>query len=308
MFIFGYKTDYEVMRHSFQFFFWLLLCGVLTGCNAPLRRLEHQVKSEFARSPGTFALAFRDLSSKKGELLLNARESFHAASTMKTPVLAEVYKQAATGKFQLHDSLIIKNEFKSIVDGSAYSLSETEDSELELYQKIGQPVSIYELCYKMIILSSNLATNIIIELVAATNVTQTMRDLGAMDIQVRRGVEDTKAFQRGMNNTTTAYDLMLLFDRLGRRTLVSPEASDAMLNILLDQRFREVIPARLPPEVKVAHKTGWITAVRHDSGIVILPDGRRYVLVLLSKGWKEDALATDIMAKVSRMVYDYYTQ
>lgn len=172
------------------------------------KKLQKQIKKELIRSPGTFAVAFRDLTGQKKDILINAREAFHAASTMKTPVLLEVYKQAAKGKFKLTDSLIVKNEFKSIVDGSPYSLNPEDDSEFDLYHKIGQPESIYDLCYKMIILSSNLATNIIMELVDAKKVTQTMRDLGAMDIQVRRGVEDIKAFEMGLNNTTTAYDLM----------------------------------------------------------------------------------------------------
>lgn len=287
---------------------FVLFLGIISCQKSPLTQLEENIQAEFAKSPGTFALAFQDLSDTSRTLLINAKEEFHAASTMKTPVLLEVYKQAAAGRFQLTDSLVVKNEFKSIVDGSPYSLDVSDDSEPKLYEQLGQKISIYDLCYDMIIQSSNLATNIVIELVDAKNVTQTMRDLGAMDIQVRRGVEDTKAFQQGLNNTTTAYDLMLLFEKMGRKELVSSEACDAMIDILLDQKFNEVIPAQLPEDVKVAHKTGWITSVRHDSGIVLLPDGRQYVLVLLSKGWESDELATEIMANVSKMVYDYYIQ
>lgn len=290
--------------------FFLVMLIAISSCQQPtsLEQLEASIRTEFERSPGTFAVAFRDLADTSRYLLINAKEAFHAASTMKTPVLVEVYKQAAAGKFQLTDSLMVKNEFHSIVDSSLYSLSEADDSELELYQKIGQKVSIYDLCYDMIIRSSNLATNIVIELVDAKKVTQTMRDLGAMDIQVRRGVEDTKAYQQGLNNTTTAYDLRLLFEGLGKGTLVSTEACDAMIAILREQKFNEVIPAQLPENVQVAHKTGWITSVRHDSGLVMLPDGRKYALVLLSKGWESDELATEIMANVSKLVYDYFVE
>lgn len=294
------------MKFSNMLLFTVLFA--MLGCQQTesMESLETRIRAEFERSPGTFAVAWRDLEDTSRTLLINAKEEFHAASTMKTPVLVEVYKQAAAGKFDLTDSLIVKNEFYSIVDSSLYSLSEEDDSELELYKKIGQPVSIYDLCYDMIIRSSNLATNIVIELVDARKVTQTMRDLGAMDIQVRRGVEDTKAYRQGLNNTTTAYDLMLLFEALGRGELVNPEACDQMIDILLDQKFNEVIPAQLPEGVQVAHKTGWITSVRHDSGLVMLPDGRKYVLVLLSKGWESDELATEIMANVSRLVFDFY--
>ncbi len=287
----------------FLLFFWLLISGA--SAQPAINDLDRAVRKEFARSPGVFALAFQEIRRPEHQLLINEKEVFHAASTMKTPVMAEVYRQAATGKFKLSDSLLIKNEFKSIVDGSSFSLEVGVDSEEKLYQRIGEKASIYDLVYDMIIYSSNLATNIVIELVDARNVTQTMRSIGAMDIQVLRGVEDGKAYRLGKNNTTTAFDLMLLFHEIARGKLVSKKACKEMTSILLDQKFNEGIPALLPKEVKVAHKTGWITSVRHDSGIVMLPDGRKYVLVILSKGWQSDELATEIMANTSRLVYDY---
>jgi beta-lactamase class A len=175
-----------------------------------------------------------------------------------------------------------------------------------LYKKAGKKVKIYDLLYQMIIQSSNLATNIIIDLVGAQNVNKTMREMGAMDIQVLRGVEDNKAFRAGLNNTTTAYDQMLIFTQMAQGHVVDKQSSDAMIDILLDQKFNDKIPAKLPKKVKVAHKTGWITGVNHDAGIVILPDGRKYVLVLLSKELQVDKAAVKSMAKVSKMIYDYF--
>ena len=284
----------------------LFFAGCKTSQPDPLARLEESIRTEFSQSPGTFALAFRDLQDTSRTLLINAHEEFHAASTMKTPVMIEVYKQAGSGRFLLRDSLLVKNEFFSIVDSSVYSLDIGDDSEEKLYNHIGEKASINDLVVDMITYSSNLATNIVIDLVDARKVTQTMRELGAPDIEVLRGVEDNKAYEQGLSNTTTAYDLMVIFERLGRRDIITPQACDAMIDILLEQHFNNVIPAKLPPDVKVAHKTGWITRVRHDSGLVILPDGRQYVLVLLSKGWESDELATELMANVSKMVYDYF--
>ncbi len=266
--------------------------------------LLDNIKTELGRNSGFFAMAFRNVGT--GEtLLLNAQESFHAASTMKTPVMIEVYKQAAAGKFSLTDSVLIRNDFLSIVDSSRYQLNVTDDSQQDLYTRIGKKTTIYDLVYQMIILSSNLATNILIEMVDGKKVTQTMRELGAMDIQVLRGVEDSKAFAKGLNNTTTAYDLMLVFDKLARSEVVDAGSSREMINILHNQQYREIIPARLPQGVKVAHKTGSITALQHDSGIVYLPDGRKYVLVLLSRKLENEKAAIESMAKVSEMVYKY---
>lgn len=289
-------------------FIFILLIPILLGCTKPsaLETLKLDIEKELAKNEGTFAVAFKDL--QTGDtLFINARETFHAASTMKTPVMIEVYKQAHEGVWSLTDSVDVKNEFKSIVDGSLYSLDSTDDSERNLYKQVGKKRTVADLTYDMIIVSSNLATNLVIEYVDARKVTQTMRELGAKDIQVLRGVEDNKAYQQGLNNTTTAFDLMLIFEHLAKGELVSKEACDDMIRILLDQKFKEIIPAKLPVEVKVAHKTGSITGVRHDSGIVFLPDGRKYVLVLLSKEMKNTDAGIESMAVASELVYKYIT-
>ena len=282
---------------------------VVASCNTSkkaLKTLQSDIEKELSGKKGTFAVAFKDLKTGR-HINIKDKETFHAASTMKTPVMIEVYKQAGEGKFSLNDSIELKNEFKSIVDGSSFSLDSTDDSEFELYKHIGEKRTIAALLYQMIIVSSNFATNLIIQKVGAENVTQSMRELGAKDIQVLRGVEDNKAFEKGVINTTTAHDLALIFEKIAKGETVSAEASQAMINILLDQKFNEIIPALLPPGVKVAHKTGSITHVHHDSGIVILPDGRKYVLVLLSKDWEDEKQTIQTMANISLLVYKYVT-
>jgi beta-lactamase class A len=281
----------------------LWLCGcTATKQQARMNTLKEEITAELGKQKGTFAVAFKDLQTGQ-ELLINEHVSFHAASTMKTPVLLEAYRQAAEGKFSITDSIVVKNEFKSIVDGSSFSIAPEDDSDQELHKLLGQKRTLYDLLYRMIIQSSNLATNIVIEKLDAKKVTQTLRVLGAKDMQVLRGVEDTKAYRQGLNNTATAYDLMLLFQKIAQGEAVSKEASQEMVKILLDQKFKDIIPAKLPKDVKVAHKTGWITGVRHDSGIVFLPDGRKYVLVLLSKELQDEPAGIAAMASVSEMIY-----
>lgn len=269
-----------------------------------LSELNRQAQERFAKVEGRFAVAFKDL--QNGEMLLfNEKESFHAASTMKTPVMMEVYRQAKAGKFKLTDSILVKNEFKSIVDGSSFGLDISDDSADGMYKLIGQKMTIYDLVYQMITVSSNLATNILIDLVDAKNANAFMRTLGAKDIQVLRGVEDTKAFRQGLNNSVTAFDLMMIFEKLAQRKVVSKKASDEMIKVLLDQKFNDLIPLNLPKDVKVAHKTGWITGVHHDSGIVYLPNGKKYVLVILSKELKNEAEGKKAITEVSELIYEY---
>ncbi|MBA4853112.1 serine hydrolase [Emticicia sp. BO119] len=289
-----------------NFYFITLFLGTIMQSMAQTgtsEQLKKTIEAKLSTVEGEFALAFKDLQTGQ-TLFINEKDNFHAASTMKTPVMIEIFKQARAGKFKLSDSIVVKNEFKSIVDSSPFSLDITDDSADEMYKKIGKKMTIYDLTYQMIIVSSNLATNILIDLVDAKKANATMRTLGADDIQVLRGVEDSKAFKLGMNNTVTAYDLMTIFEKLAQKKVVSEQDSEDMIEILLDQKFREKIPAKLPKEVKVAHKTGSITGVQNDSGIVYLPDGRKYVLVLLSRKLKDEKKGIDAFADISRMIYD----
>ncbi len=269
-----------------------------------MRTLKKEIIEEFSSQKEDFALAFYDLQSGK-HLYINQNQVFHAASTMKVPVMIEVFKQDHEGKFNLNDSLKVENHFKSIVDSSVYQLDSLDDSYSPLYHKTGQKKSIYDLTYLMIIHSSNLATNIVIDLVGAKNVMKTIQKMGVKKMKVLRGVEDQKAFDLGLNNVTSARDLMLLLKEIALGKAVSRPASDSMIHILLDQKFNEIIPALLPQDVRVAHKTGNITGVDHDAGIVFLPDGRKYILVLLSKNLQDEKSSISAMARVSRLVYDF---
>jgi beta-lactamase class A len=253
---------------------------------------------------GTFAVAFESLSDTR-HLSMNETMMFHAASTMKTPVMVEVFKQMRQGRLSIEDSVVVRNEFKSIVDGSSYQLDVKDDSDDMMYGKLGSKVTVRELLTKMITVSSNLATNLLMELVDATKVTASMRALGACTIEVLRGVEDGKAFEKGLNNRTSALDLLVVLKAIARGEAVDSAASKEMLHMLLQQHFSDLIPALLPSDVRVAHKTGSITGVEHDSGIVFLPDGRSYVLVILSKDLKEVAAGKKAIAKISRRIYDF---
>ncbi|MBF8293976.1 MAG: Serine hydrolase [Bacteroidetes bacterium] len=274
------------------------------GMSQGYEKLRLDVHQMLETVPGFFAVAFKP-GGDTAALLINERAMFHAASTMKTPVMIEVFRQARKGQFSLDDSVSVRNEFKSIVDGSLYELDLKDDSDDSMYKRIGGKASVRELIHQMIIVSSNLATNILMGLVGAEKVTGTMRRLGAHDIEVLRGVEDGKAFERGMNNRTNAYDLLLILEAIAEGRAVDPSSSKAMVDVLLAQQFGDLIPALLPPNVRVAHKTGSITGVEHDSGIVYLPDGRRYVLVLLSKDLKNLQEGKQALARVSKRIYDF---
>lgn len=268
-------------------------------------KFEQNIQAQIDSIDGTIAVAFYSLSQPKDSLLINVDEKFHAASTMKVPVMIELFKQDHEGKIDLQDSILLKNEFKSIVDGSLYSMDINDDSDDIIYSQIGTKVALSDLMHSMITVSSNLATNVLIELVDAKNTTATMRSLGARNIEVLRGVEDQKAYDQGLSNSTTARDLMIIMEAIANNTAGRQGDCEAMITILKDQQHNDLIPMYIPKEVQVAHKTGSITGVHHDAGIVYLPDGRTYILVLLSKNLKDFDKGTDQLAKISKTVYDY---
>ena len=269
----------------------------------PTDSLLERIEQRIAREPGALvALAYIDL--RSGDtLFLNADTSFHAASTMKVPVMVELFRQADKGSFRMDQGLLLVNQFASIVDGSPYVLDRGSDSDSTLYARIGSRVRVDSLLRLMITRSSNLATNTLIALVGAKAVTQTMRSLGASRIQVLRGVEDGKAFDRGLNNTTTARDLAIILRAIEEGRTAPPAATREMLAVLLAQEFNERIPAGLPPGVRVAHKTGDITAIAHDAAIVYPPGRGPYVLVVLTRGIRDARKSDSLIADLSSLIY-----
>ncbi len=263
-------------------------------------RLESRLRAIIGGSGAEVSVAFRTLDGR-AQALMDPDRTFHAASTMKVPVMIELFKQAGAGTLSLDDPLPIRNQFRSIVDGSPYQLSEGADSDKAIYSAVGKALTLRELCEAMITVSSNFAANLLIEKVGVENIRATVTSLGADGMQVLRGVEDQKAFEKNLNNSTTARGLLVLFERIGKGTAVSPEADAAMVEILKRQAFNDGIPSGLPKGTVVAHKTGNITRIHHDAGIVF---GKRpYVLVILIRGLPDVKKSAALMASISKAVH-----
>ncbi len=253
----------------------------------------------------TIALSVYDLETGR-EMDIHADEPLHPASTIKVHVMMEVFHQADQGMISLDQQIPVHNSFASIADGSSFSLDVKDDSETSLYEKVGQVVSIRELTRLMIVRSSNLATNILLEKVGAENVNSFIQSLDIQGITVRRGVEDNAAFRLGMNNSATARGLTQTMQAIAERRVVSKQASDEMIQILLGQEFNESIPALLPKSVKVAHKTGWTGEYYHDTGIIFIENRQPYAISIMTRGFPEDKEeeAHECMAQISKCVYD----
>ena len=230
----------------------------------------------------------------------------HAASTMKVPVLMEAFHQSESGKLKLDQNVPVKNEFASIVDGSLFALAKEDDSDQELYTHIGREMPFSALMERMINSSSNLATNIIIQLVAPQNVMALMKDIGAADMTVLRGVEDIKAYDAGRNNTTSARALAQCLKAALDPKRFRDDSRERMFKILLSQKFKEIGDAihRIDPSLLVASKDGFITAIRHDAAIIRDASGKDSILVILTEGVEEDQ---DGKKLIGVLAYDIWT-
>lgn len=262
--------------------------------------LAERVRARVATVAGArVAVAYRSLG-RPDTLFVDVDSVFHAASTMKVPVMIEIMRRVDDGRLRLAQPIPLANRFASIVDGSPYSLDAGDDSDSTLYARVGTSVPLDELMERMITHSSNLATNALIQLVTADSVQATTVALGAPGMRVLRGVEDGKAYEAGLSNTTTARALATLMAAIQTGRAGSTTATRHMLDILLRQAFHGEIPAGLPPGTRVAHKTGSITGVLHDAAIVYPPNRAPYVLVVLTAQITDAGHARTLIADIAR--------
>jgi beta-lactamase class A len=231
-------------------------------------------------------------------------EWFHAASTIKIPVLVGVFAAVAAGDLELQSRVHVRNRFFSVADGSPYRIESGRDSNSAVHANVGKTMKVLELSRHMIVTSSNLATNLLVDLIGVGRMQRTLEELGVRGVELRRGVEDERAFADGINNRVTARGLVDVLRLIEEEKAISKEASDGMLEILHQQEFRSGIPAGLPNDARVANKTGEISTVAHDAGLVYLPDRAPYALAILTE-WEPTGGGSrkDTLAGISRAVY-----
>lgn len=271
---------------------------------APRRtaQLESRIR-EMTESYGDAEIAVTVIDASTGtRISLQGDRVFHAASTMKVATLIEAFRQAEEGAISLSDSLRVENRFRSILDGSIYSIE--DDTDDAIYGRLGTRMSIRDLIGQMVSVSSNLATNLLIDHLGAAAIQGTIDRVGVRHMRVLRGVEDLKAYERGMNNVATSEDLALLLEAIRTGTAVSAEASTEMMEVLFKETFNEMIPRSLPADVRVAHKTGFITGIDHDAAIVYPKRGESYVVVILTEGFDDHASSRRAGAEIARIIHE----
>jgi beta-lactamase class A len=233
----------------------------------------------------------------------NADAYFHAASTIKLAVLVGVYGEVWRGRLTADAPVHVRNKFTSIVEARPFTLNLDGEPSQEVARQLGRTMTVRELAYHMITTSSNFATNLLIDVVGVAAIQRALEELKIEGVVMRRGVQDEAAFQAGLNNEVTANGLLKLLRMIAEGRAWSPETCAQMLEILLDQQFKSGIPAGLPGDVHVAHKTGNISTVHHDAGIIYMGSRNPYFLVILTQ-FPQQMRRSAAVAEVSKDLFE----
>jgi len=252
-----------------------------------------------------YAVALQDYESGL-RLTIHADRRFHAASTMKVAILLAIGRAIDEKRLEPDETLHVRNRFLSAIDGTPFRIDPESDGYPQLHRLTGRTARISDLTEWMIVSSSNLATNLLLDYLTVEYVRRVLDDAGVKGMDLRRGVDDTKAHEQNFNNETTAQGLLDLFATL-RGDFLSKASRERAINILLQQRFNSMIPAPLPAHASVAHKTGEISTACHDAGIIYLPERDPYILVVLTEVPAEANGRRETIAKVSEVVFQMLT-
>jgi beta-lactamase class A len=272
------------------------------------RALTEQIE-KIEKESGAKAVAVALHDTESGfELHYKADRFFHAASTIKVPILLGVFAAIDRGDLLPHSRVHVRNRFLSVVEDVPFRVESGRDANSAVHNAIGKMMRVDELAYHMITTSSNLATNLLLGVVGAKAVNQTLKELGVDGgIELERGVEDELAFEKGINNMVTADGLLRILVLLSQGKAFSPALSRRMMDILHGQEFNQGIPARLPKGTRVAHKTGEISTVAHDAGVIYLPKRKPYVLVVLTEWDPAGSGRSKTIAAISHTIYEFLT-
>lgn len=258
------------------------------------RKLTTEIEKIATNLDGVMGVAIRDLTTGE-EILLNANMSFPTGSSIKIPVLIELHKQAAAGKYKLTDQRWLERTDK--VGGSGV-INNFGDHTSQL--------SLNDLAVLMVVLSDNTATNMLIDQTGMANVNATLDQLGLKEIRLQRKMIDLAASGRGDENIATPFAAMELMAKLYKGEAVSRKLSDDVLTFL-KLRKGSPIPKLIPGNIVIANKPGGIEGVACDWAIVYVPN-RPFAITVMTNYNGETANAEDAISQIAKLAYDHFAR
>jgi beta-lactamase class A len=254
----------------------------------PLASLSHEVRRLAARVPAAIGLEVFDLDTGY-HTGFNAAASMPAASTIKLPVMVAVFEQLQAGRFGLRKHVTLLASDKDWGSGDLCD------------EPVGTTYPVSELLEKMIEVSDNTATNMLIRLVGRQNINRAMTALGLQHTHLYGDVR-TEGWSIRQTLRTSPADLVHLLALMAHRDLVDEWSSNEMIAILEADEYNTLLPEPLPDDVTVAHKTGSLFDTLNDAGIVYASDAP-YVIAVMTTALPSQDLGRTFIHTVSRLAY-----
>ena len=283
-----------MLRRAASLLAFALWAGITSSAPAraylppPLERLNQDVRNLARRVPAAITLDVLDLNTGYNAGF-NAAKSMPAASTIKLPVMVEVFEQLEAGRFDLQRRVTLEAGDKDYGSGVLADAP------------VGTTYPVSELVEKMIDISDNTATNMLIRLVGRRNINRQMGELGLARTRLTGDVR-TDGWSIRQTLRTSAADLVRLLTLMARRELVDEWSSNEMIDILEADRYNTLLPEPLPDDVPIAHKTGSLYDTLNDAGIVFAADAP-YVIAVMTTALPSQDLGRSFIHSLSRLAY-----
>ena len=256
-----------------------------------LQQLKDEIYQTIAGAQAKVSLLMKDLDTEEGLLSYEAQRRVVSASTIKVPIMLTALQQVKEGKLALTQKFLVA---KPVI---------LQDS--EVFERGELFYTLEELLVWMIITSDNTATNVLIHLLGMDTINAYCKELGLSSTVVMREMLDFAAIDAGRNNYTSAFDMQTLFEALYRSTILTPRLCGYATNILLRQRCNDLFMRYICEDIKVAHKTGGLDFLNHDTGVFYL-DNINYYLGIFVTDAPDDDYGKRLIGKISKMIYEYY--
>jgi beta-lactamase class A len=265
------------------------------------KRLHQAWDDVVGDMPGLFSL---DLRSADGPVAARDADAAHyPASTIKLPVLMALLRDRTAGVPAALGNVTVHDRFSSAAGGT-FVLRQSDDQDDETWAHLGTEVDLLELADRMITVSSNIATDLVIEAIGLDSVQRYVADLGLADrVRLDRLIGDTGAEDAGISNSVTASALATVMASIARG---GDDDSATARAILARQTHRDMIPAGLPDGAWSASKGGWVTGVKHDVALVRPVVAPEYVLAVCTTSDLPDAAGKELVARLSAVTWEQW--
>ena len=252
--------------------------------------ISNIIENALMSMEGKFSILLKDPVSGRVIFEKDADRQLPSASTIKIPIMIEAYRSFLLGKLDLDSKVDVSNTDK--VDFSIISSMNTDQ------------YTVRDLIVLMMSISDNTATNVLIDILGMKNINSTIESLGLKGTVLQRKMMDFEAARQGRQNLTTPEDMISIFEKLYRNSILTPEACREMLSIMSIVIGRDFMIRELPVGIKVAHKTGELDGINHDAGIVYGPAGD-YALGIFATGLKDNIAGRKYIARLSREIFEH---